>query len=222
MTHAPSLPRPPLDPRTLPGRTVDLERLDPARHGADLWQSIGADPALWGGTPTGPFDDEAAFMEWQLARAKREDAVLLAIVDKRGDRPRAAGLFFLIHMEPAMGAAELGLVYGPALSRQVGGTEAFFLVARYIFEASGYRRLAWYCNDTNEPSKRAAERFGFSREGLLRQSMWVKGANWDSAVYSMLDREWPAIGARLTAYLAPENFSPDGSQIKPLSAFTRA
>ncbi len=137
MTHAPSLPRPSLDPRMLPGRTVDLERLDPGRHGTDLWQAIGADPALWGGTPVGPFGDEASFMEWLSARAHREGQVLLAVLDKRGDRPRAAGLFFLIHINPAMGVAELGLVLGPALSRQVGGTEAFFLVARHVFEASG-------------------------------------------------------------------------------------
>jgi len=216
---APSLP---CDFPAIPvmvGRTVDLERVDPARHGHDLWMAIGADPAPWAEIPPGPFADEATFMAWLTDRAGRADAVLYAIIDKSGGRP-AAGLFFLLNIDTAMGVLELGLVYGPALSRRTQGTEAFFLIARAVFETLRYRRLEWRCNPENIASRRAAERFGFTFEGLMRQSMWVKGRNWDTALYAMIDRDWPGIAARFAAFLSPDNFGPDGRQIRKLGQET--
>jgi RimJ/RimL family protein N-acetyltransferase len=219
MIEAPSLPRPSPDDRPIIGRTVDLERLDLDRHGHGLWQAIGEDRRIWSGIPVGPFEDQQSFAVWLSDRSQLPNAALYAIIDKRGDRRRVAGLFLLLQINPAMGTLEIGLVYGAALTRQIGGTEAFFLIARHIFEALQYRRLEWRCNTRNEASRRAATRFGFTLEGVLRQTMWIKGANCDTAVYSMLDREWPEVGKRLCAWLAPENFSPDGRQIRPLSAF---
>ncbi len=177
---------------------------------------IGADPALWRRIPPGPFDDEAAFHDWLSDRAQRTDAVLYAIIDK-DDVRRAAGLFFLLNIDTAMGVLELGLVYGPAISRRIQGTEAFFLLARYVFEVLRYRRLEWRCNSEHDASRRAAQRFGFALEGIMRQAAWVKGANSDTALYAMLDREWPANAARLAAFLSPANFAADGSQIRRLS-----
>jgi RimJ/RimL family protein N-acetyltransferase len=219
MTKTPSLPRPAPDAATLRGRIVDLERLDPARHGADLWHSIGSTPSLWQAVPPGPFADEAAFLAWLDERTKRNDQALYAIIDKSAEPARAAGLYFLINIDTAMARLEMGLVYGPALTRRTAGTEAFLLLGRYLFETLENRRLEWRCNPDNEASMRAATRFGFTLEGVLRQNAWIKGRNWDTAVYALLDREWQAQAARLAAWLAPGNFSGDGSQIKPLSAF---
>jgi RimJ/RimL family protein N-acetyltransferase len=198
------------------GRTVDLERADVVRHGAQLWQEIGMDAGLWRRIPPGPFEDEAAFRDWLADRAQREDAALYAIIDKEGGRS-AAGLFFLLNIDTAMGVLELGLVYGPAVSRQTQGTEAFFLLARYVFEILRYRRLEWRCDAGHDASRRAAARFGFTHEGIMRQAMWLKGANSDTALHALLDRDWPANAARLGAYLRPENFAADGRQVKPLS-----
>jgi len=200
----------------LTGRTVDLVRVDPIAHGADLWRAIGADVALWAEIPPGPFEDSGAFMEWLTDRAERPDAVLYAILDKQDDC-RAAGLYFLLNIDTAMGVLELGLIYGPALSRRVQGTEALFLIAQSVFETLGYRRLEWRCNPANIASRRAAERYGFILEGLMRQSMWVKGRNWDTALYAMTDGDWPAIATRLEAWLSPDNFGPDGRQIRGLT-----
>jgi hypothetical protein len=65
---------------------------------------------------------------------------------------------------------------------------------------------------------RAAGRFGYTREGVLRQNAWIKGRNWDTAVYAILDGEWPRRAARLAAWLAPDNFDAKGRQIKALTA----
>ncbi len=218
--YAPSLPCAPLETDRLHGRTVELERIDPDRHGAELWRAIGAVCDLWKDIPSGPFADEAVFADWLRDRSGRPGVILYAVMDKTaGDktagRPIAAGLYFVMRIDPHMGVAELGLVYGAALSRRTAGTEAFQLIARHVFNA-GYRRVEWRCNPENAASARAARRFGFTFEGALRQTMWVKGRNWDTAVYAMLDHEWPAAAARLEAWLAPQNFTADGAQIERL------
>ncbi|MEI9984971.1 MAG: GNAT family protein [Aliidongia sp.] len=202
----------------LPGRSVDLVPLDPVGHLPGLWSAIGADPALWTGIPSGPFAVEAEFADWLDARAQREDLVLNTILDKSGPVPVPAGLYFLLHLDPSMGVAELGLIYGAALGRRIGGTEAFLLQARYLFQELGYRRLEWRCRPENLASNRAALRFGFTLEGVLRQAGWIKGENWDTALYAILDHEWPVIAARLRAWLAPANFDAEGRQIRSLGA----
>ena len=214
MTPAPSLPRPAPDAAILSGRTVDLERLQPARHGLDLWRAIGSHPSLWDSVPPGPFADEDAFLTWLGDRGARPDQVLYALVDKRTGT--AEGLYLLINIESAMGRIEMGLVLGAKLSRATAATEAFYLLGRYVFETLLYRRLEWRCSPENEASMRAAERFGYTLEGILRQNAWIKGHNWDTAVYAILDGEWPAQAKRLSTWLLPDNFTADGRQIKPL------
>ena len=211
----PTLPCAHPDAARIPGRLVDLERADPARHAEGLWSSIGQDATLWSLIPPGPFADIAAFNAWLTDRANRTDAALYAIVDKTDGH--AAGLFFLLNVNAAMGTVEMGLVYGPSLARRTAGTEAFFLLARYVLDTLGYRRMEWRCAPEHVASRRAAIRFGFTEEGLLRQTLWVKDRSWDTQLYAMLDGAWPAIAARLSAWLSPDNFTPDGRQIKPLN-----
>ena len=68
-----------------------------------------------------------------------------------------------------MRVIEVGhVVYSPALQRTPLGTEAQYLLARYAFETLGYRRYEWKCNALNAPSRRAALRYGFNYEGILR------------------------------------------------------
>ncbi len=96
------------------------------------------------------------------------------------------------------------------MQRTAGATEAQYLFARYVFDDLGYRRYEWKCNALNAPSRRAAERFGFTFEGVFRQHMIVKGRNRDTAWFSMLDREWPARKAAYERWLAPGNFDAAG------------
>lgn len=217
MPPPPALPRPSLDAPLLPGRTVDLERVDVARHASGLWRAIGTDASLWEHIPPGPFDEEAAFTAWLESRAGTAGQTLYAIIDKRAGGRVEAGLFLLLQINPDMGTAEMGLVYGPALSRQIGGTEAVALLAGYVLGESGYRRLEWRCSPDNRASSRAAARYGFTFEGLHRQTLWLKGRNWDTEYHSILDSEWPGLAARFAAWLAPENFDAEGRQIRALN-----
>lgn len=217
MERIPALPRPPIEETRIPGRTVDLERADVVIHGADLWRAIGARDELWGGIPSGPFPAEDDFLDWLADRCGKADQRAYAIVDRSGPGSRAEGLFFLLQVKPDMGTCEIGLVYGAGLSRRVGGTEAVYLLCRHVLGTHGYRRLEWRCGPDNEASGRAARRYGFIYEGTLRQTYWVKGHNWDTEIYSILDSEWPAVARRFEAWLDPSNFDAEGRQKRGLS-----
>ena len=96
-------------------------------------------------------------------------------------------------------------------------SEAMYLMMKHVFEL-GYRRYEWKCDSCNAPSRQAAQRFGFSYEGVFRQATLYKGRNRDTAWYSILDREWPVARAAFEAWLDPANFAADGSQRQRLSA----
>ena len=165
----------------------------------------------------GPFDSWPSFSDWVAARAQLEDPFSYAVLDRSGG---AIGIATLMEIRPAMRVIEIGhIVYAPELQRTPLATEAQFLLARYVFDALGYRRYEWKCNALNAPSRRAAERLGFTFEGILRQHMVAKGHNRDTAYYSMLDDEWPSRKRAFEKWLEPANFDADGHQKKRLSDF---
>jgi RimJ/RimL family protein N-acetyltransferase len=87
-------------------------------------------------------------------------------------------------------------------------TEANYLLLRHCFEDLRYRRVEWKCDALNERSRRAAERLGFTFEGIFRQHMIVKGRNRDTAWFSMLDHEWPRIGSAMEHWLYVNDSQP--------------
>ncbi len=149
-------------------------------------------------------------------RAAAEDPYAYAIIDATG---HAVGYFTLLRIVPQMRVIEVGhVLYSPALQRTPLGTEAQYLLARYVFETLGYRRYEWKCNSFNAPSRRAALRYGFNYEGTFRNYIIAKGRNRDDAWFSMLDSEWPARKASFERWLAPENFDCEGRQKIGLAA----
>lgn len=203
-------------PVTLRGGTVTLEPLDAARHTSDLWMATHGHDELWTWLFDGPYPSEDAL---RLAIAKRQSAagtVFLAVVPAATGK--AAGWASYMRIEPAHGVIEVGnILFSPALQRTRAATEAMYLMARHVFEDLGYRRYEWKCNAENLPSRRAAERLGFTFEGIFRQHMVVKGSSRDTAWFAMLDHEWPARKRAFEAWLQPENFDIAGRQRKSLA-----
>lgn len=164
--------------------------------------------------------DRVPFQAWLEGRAASQDPLFFAVFDKATGR--VEGRQTLMRIDPAHGVIEIGsILWGPAMARSRLATEALFLFAAYAFDGLGYRRFEWKCNDANEPSKRAALRFGFSFEGLFRQHMVVKGLNRDTAWYSILDREWPSLREGYQAWLHPDNFDSNGQQKARLETFLK-
>ncbi|MFZ3184647.1 MAG: GNAT family protein [Pseudomonas sp.] len=204
---------------TLAGHYVRLEQLDPARHGDDLWQALQgaeADPQMWHFMAYGPFASRDDFAQWLDSNAAGCDPLFYAVIDRLSGK--ALGLLSYLNITPAHGNIEIGHVcFGRAMQRSVQASETIYLLARYAFEL-GNRRLEWKCDNLNLRSRRAAERFGFSHEGLFRQHLVRKGRNRDTAWFSLLDHEWPAMQGAFERWLAADNFSADGQQRHSLTA----
>jgi RimJ/RimL family protein N-acetyltransferase len=203
--------------RPLPGTRVRLEPLDPARHADDLLAAAAGDPRLWDHLPYGPFAGAEELRGWLAERAASTDPLFLTIVDLASGR--AAGVVSYLRIEPDHGCIEIGHIwFGAPLQRTPAATETVYLLARHAFDDLGNRRLEWKCDAANARSRRAAERFGFTFEGVFRRHMIVKGRNRDTAWFSLLDSEWPAARAAFEAWLSPENFDADGRQRSALAA----
>lgn len=202
------------------GRYVRVEPLDAARHGSELWAGAGIPAAddSWAYLPYGPWQSEAEYRSWLTERQAAPDPLFFAFRDLHSGR--AAGIGSLMRITPEARCIEVGhLWFSPALQRTPAATEAIFLLIDHAFDL-GYRRMEWKCNALNEPSRRAARRFGFTFEGIFYQSMIVKGCNRDTAWYSILDGEWAGIRAAFQRWLASGNFDSEGKQLSALSALT--
>jgi RimJ/RimL family protein N-acetyltransferase len=208
-------------PVTLKGRLGSVARLDARRDAAGLWQQLHGHDDVW--TYISSFEppgDERAFSAWLAEREQQPDPYFYAVLDGGG---HALGLLAFMAIRPAMRVIEIGnIMYSPALQRTPLGTETQYLLARYAFETLGYRRYEWKCNALNAPSRRAALRFGFSFEGILRQHMIAKGHSRDTAYFSMLESEWPGRKLNFERWLAPENFDREGRQKVSLAALNGA
>ena len=200
----------------LQGRFCRLEPLDPA-HADDLFAAYceAPDGRDWTYLPVEQFEDRAAYRAFVAGQARSSDPLHFAIlVDGK-----AVGAAALMRIEPASGVVEVGhIAFSPRLQRTPAGTEALFLLMRRVFDELGYRRLEWKCDSLNEPSRRAALRYGFSYEGLFRQAIVTKGRNRDTAWFSMLDTEWPRLRTSFEAWLSAGNFDAQGAQKRSLAA----
>ncbi len=216
-------PLPGWSPRELPpvepigGSWCVLEPLDPERHTEQLHAANSTDATdfMWAYLPAGPFADLAAYREWVDEAARSPDPRFFAIVDR--ERGVATGTASLLRLDPANGVIEVGwIAYSPLLQRTRAASEAMFLFMRLVFDELGYRRYEWKCNALNARSRRAAERLGFTFEGIFRQAKVDKGRNRDTAWYSLLDSEWPAVKAEFERWLDPGNFDAEGNQLTRL------
>jgi RimJ/RimL family protein N-acetyltransferase len=210
--------RPARPPERAPidGASVRLEPLDHTRHGQQLFAAAQGADETWFYLPYGPFASQADFTRWLDDRAKLDDPLAFTIIDRAVEAAR--GIATLMSIEPEHGSIEIGHIWlSPRLQRTRQATEAIFLLARYAFDELGNRRLEWKCDAANAPSRRAAERFGFTFEGVFRQHRVVKGRNRDTAWYSITDAEWPAVRAAFEAWLEASNFDAAGRQLRSLS-----
>lgn len=213
-------PPPHPEPELLSGRVCRLEPLNADRHADALFaaNSRDAEGRMWTYLPYGPFAEIATYREWVEAAGASRDPLFFAIVDMASER--AAGVAGYLRITPANGSIEVGhLAYSPLLQRTPAATEAIYLLMERAF-ALGYRRFEWKCDALNAPSRSAAQRLGFSYEGLFRQATVYKGRSRDTAWYSVIDAEWPALRGTFRQWLAPENFDAEGRQRLRLSELT--
>ena len=206
------------------GRYVRIEPLEPVIHAADLFASSHGNETrihIWDYLPYGPFDSAAAFRDHLTAQAAGDDPLYFAMRPHGSNR--AKGVASLMSIEPEHRSIEIGHIWlGPELQRTPAATEGLFLLIAHALDDLGCRRMEWKCNAANAASRAAACRLGFIHEGVFYQHRIFKGKNRDTAWFSILDHEWPALRTNFETWLDPANFDEAGRQRRSLGDLNRA
>ncbi len=206
----------------LRGTHVVLRPLDADLDAGQLYSEShppAADPGMWTYLPYGPYRDPGGLRDALRRFQASEDPLFFTLLPLPAERP--AGVASYLRMTPEHGVIEIGHIwFGASLRRTTAATEAIYLLAANAFDELGYRRLEWKCDSLNQGSRRAAERFGFSFEGVFRHHMVVKGRNRDTAWFAITEDEWPAVRAGFRAWLEPENLDESGRQRRSLAELT--
>jgi RimJ/RimL family protein N-acetyltransferase len=179
------------------------------------------DLRIWTYLPDGPYESEDHMRETLAWAESAQDAVYFAIVPTAEER--SLGMASYMRITPEFGVLEIGHIwFGAGLRRTTAASEAIYLLLEHAFDDLGYRRVEWKCNALNAASRRAAERFGFTFEGVFRKAQVVKGRNRDTAWYAITDEEWPTIRDAFRTWLASDNFDDEGSQKQGLKTLIDA
>jgi RimJ/RimL family protein N-acetyltransferase len=206
------------------GRYARVEPLDAGSHAAELYAASHGDAEkerIWDYLAYGPFPSAEAFSVHLERQAASDDPLFFAI--RPHGSGRAEGVASLMSIVPANRSIEIGHIWlGPSLQKTPAATEALYLLIAHALDDLRYRRMEWKCNAANAASRAAACRLGFTHEGVFYQHMIVKGCNRDTAWFSILDHEWPAIRANFAAWLDPANFDAGGGQRESLGELNRA
>jgi RimJ/RimL family protein N-acetyltransferase len=211
-------PRPAREP--IQGRYCRLEPLEPDLHAKDLFVANAHDKegCNWTYLAYPIFETFESYLTWMAENYLADDPLFFAVVDAQTNK--AVGVASYLRITPSAGSVEVGHInFSPLLQKTPAATEAMYLMMKYVFDL-GYRRYEWKCDALNAPSRAAAQRLGFSYEGIFRQALVYKNRNRDTAWYAIIDKEWPQLGAAFQTWLDPSNFDEKGQQRVRLSELT--
>ncbi len=213
-------PRPLPARATLNGSFCTLEPINPRLHAEALWSAYrnAEDDRDWTYLPSSRPENRPAFDRYLETLDASTDPLHFAVIDTKTNK--AVGSAALMRIDPKNGVLEIGHInWSPLLRRQRTGTEAIYRLLEHAFDHLGYRRCEWKCDSLNEPSRKAAARYGFRHEGIFRQAVVYKGRNRDTAWYSIIDSEWPVLRTAFQSWLAVDNFDENGHQKRKLEEF---
>jgi len=206
---------------SIDGNLVTLKPLLASQFAEELFlsNSIDKEGVNWAYLPYGPFESLKTYSEWIKSFEGKDDPVFFAIISRK--LKKAIGIASYLRINPANGSIEVGHInFSPLLQRTTEATEAMYLMMKWVFD-NGYRRYEWKCNALNLRSRSAAQRLGFSYEGVFRQMTIVKGRNRDTAWFAMIDKEWQRIESCFMEFLSKSNFDNNGKPKKSLRSLTK-
>ncbi len=190
-------------PITLEGEHVRLEPIGP-QHAEDLFR-VGTDETIWRYLARPAFaslGDTQGWIRDCIARNEREGRIQFTVVHLADDR--AIGSTGYHDIDRSNRSLEIGMTwYGTKYQRTAVNTECKYLLLRHAFDDLGALRVCLKADHRNLRSRRAIERIGAIREGMLRNHRIARdGVNRHSVYYSIIDSEWPAVRVRLQSILA--------------------
>jgi RimJ/RimL family protein N-acetyltransferase len=188
-------------PVTLTGRFVRLEPLT-SDH-ADALAAIAGDPSLWTWFTVRLSERESLVAYVSEALAAQRAGSALPFVTVLLATGAVIGSTRFMNISARDGRLEIGSTWlASRHQRTAANTEAKYLMLRHAFETLGATRVELKTHALNEKSRKAIERLGAKFEGIHRKHMLQPdGTRRDTAWYSILDDEWPAVKARLESML---------------------
>jgi RimJ/RimL family protein N-acetyltransferase len=191
-------------PITLEGRWARLEPLH-ERHADDLAAAAG-DEEIWRYMPASLMDIEQvrAWIAETLALQSSGAVLPFAIVEQSSGR--AIGSTRYLDIRPKDRGIEIGWTWlARSAWRTAINSECKYMLLRHAFETLGCIRVQIKTDARNQRSRRAIERIGGQFEGILRQHIALRDGTYrDSAYYSILHNEWPAVKEQLEGKLQRE------------------
>ncbi len=198
---------------SLAGSFCTLEPVNQQKHADDLYHAHFSiqDDSRWTYLPMEKPSTKEEFFSYVKNLATSQDPFHYAVIDKTNNK--AIGAVALMRIDRQNGVVEIGHVnWSPLLQNKTAATEGIYLLLKHLFSTLGYRRCEWKCDNLNQPSKKAALRFGFQYEGLFRQAIVTKGRNRDTAWFSIIDKDWATIDKAFKNWLQSDNFDENGKQ----------
>ncbi|MCP2335490.1 GNAT family N-acetyltransferase [Actinomadura rupiterrae] len=190
------------DRPVLAGRYVRLEPLT-LEHAEGLLDA-GKDPQVWRWLSRRQPADLAEMRDFvadALAACDRRERLPWAQIDAATGE--VAGTTSFYEIDPAHRNLYIGHTWiGARWQRSGINTESKLLLLEHAFDGLGALRVGWHTDRLNERSRAAIERLGASFEGFHRRHrIRPDGTLRDTAVYAMIDTEWPEAAAALRARL---------------------
>ncbi len=164
-------PRPRPQRADMVGRYCRLEPVNVQRHEAELFAAYmeAPDGRDWTYLSSDRPQDKEDFHAYLAKAGKSDDPLHFTIIDTEAGN--AVGTAALMRIEPTHGVIEVGAItFSPRLKKTRAATESMYLMMRRAFDELGYRRYEWKCDSLNAPSRAAAARYGFTFEGIFRES----------------------------------------------------
>jgi RimJ/RimL family protein N-acetyltransferase len=191
------------DPVSLHGQHVSLVPLAHS-HLDDLNEAV-KDGELWTlwYTSVPPPDGMRAEIERRLELQKRGSMLPFAVIETASSQ--AVGMTTFMHIDANNRRVEIGSTwYRKRVQRSALNTECKLLLLTHAFDKLGCIAVEFRTHFFNQQSRAAIERLGARLDGILRQHQFAgNGTLRDTCVYSILDREWPAVRSHLTHKLTP-------------------
>ena len=194
------------DPVTLEGRHVRLEPMSHARAAAiaKALSDAAADGAMWESkvTTIPRPDGMRAYVEQALKELDVGVSLPFVTIDRATGN--AVGTTRYMNIEAPHRRLEIGTTWiGKSFQRTSINTEAKYLMLRHAFETLKCIAVDLRTHEKNVQSRAAIERLGAKLDGLLRNHRILPdGSLRNTATYSIIDAEWPAVKARLEERLA--------------------
>ena len=208
----PAPPRTPMQGRfcrssrsTRTGTRADLFAANSARRRGRNWTYLS----------DGPFDDLADYRAWLEQVRPADDPLFHAIVDRATGKAVGVATY---HAHRARARRDRGRQHHLFAAAAADARRHRGHVpddARACSTNSATAATSGSAMRSTPVSRAAALRLGFSYEGVFRQAVVYKGRNRDTAWFSIIDSEWPALKRAYGEWLAEGNFDAEGGRSNP-------